>query len=445
MNDIQRRLAAVSDSRGRIVSIFLGAVLLPSIALSVLSFNAVPKHAENLKISLLRQAEQLLYYTEQDLERAARARALKAARAVGPDLLLEGRASRIHDALQAAGLADMEFDSLRLEAWSSARVGPPGPSRRDDMRALSEALGGFERPLSREEEQEEDAVPLTTPGGEELGVVRFRFAHHYAHEVLVRDYFERQFMNPQHAWVIRVSEPAGGVVYENAPTKSSEDFEVTRFLSAPSFEGVKLELRYRDRSIEQEVRRLALAKTALIGFIDVMLLAGLALVFANVRRELRLSRHEERLRGERQPRAEDAARPHPPLRGDARARPRAERREGPAVPPHHQQGEPPPHPAHQQHPRLLEDRGGAEGVPLRPRRRGRGGAGRRRGVPLPDRAAGLRARGGRARRPARAADRPGGALAGAHQPRQQRDQVQPGREEDRDPRPPRGRARCACR
>jgi signal transduction histidine kinase len=290
MNDIQRRLAAVSDSRGRIVSIFLGAVLLPSIALSVLSFNAVPKHAENLKISLLRQAEQLLYYTEQDLERAARARALKAARAVGPDLLLEGRASRIHDALQAAGLGDMEFDSLRLEAWSSARVGPPGPSRRDDMRALSEALGGFERPLSREEEQEEDAVPLTTPGGEELGVVRFRFAHHYAHEVLVRDYFERQFMNPQHAWVIRVSEPAGGVVYENAPTKSSEDFEVTRFLSAPSFEGVKLELRYRDRSIEQEVRRLALAKTALIGFIDVMLLAGLALVFANVRRELRLSR-----------------------------------------------------------------------------------------------------------------------------------------------------------
>ena len=106
----------------------------------------------------------------------------------------------------------------------------------------------------------------------------------------MRDYFERQFVNPQRAWVIRVSEPEGGVVYENAATKSSENFEVTRFLSAPSFEGVKLELRYRDRSIEQEVRRLALAKTALIGFIDVMLLAGLWLVFANVRRELRLSR-----------------------------------------------------------------------------------------------------------------------------------------------------------
>jgi signal transduction histidine kinase len=290
MKDIQRRLAAVSDSRSRIVSIFLGAVLLPSIALSVLSFNAVPKHAENLKISLLRQAEQVLYFTEQDLERAARARALRAARAVGPDLLLEGRPSAIREALQKAGLGDMEFESLRLEAWSSARLGSPGAGRHDDMKALREALGGFERPEGREEDRGEDAVPLTTPSGEELGVVRFRFRHRYAREVLVREYFEREFENPQRAWVIRVSEPDGGVVYETAPTKSTEDFEVSRFLSAPSFEGVKLELRYRDRSIEQEVRRLALAKTALIGFIDLMLLAGLALVFANVRRELRLSR-----------------------------------------------------------------------------------------------------------------------------------------------------------
>ena len=90
--------------------------------------------------------------------------------------------------------------------------------------------------------------------------------------------------------MIRVSEPDGRVLYENAPTRSSENFEVKRVMSSPSFEGVKLELRYRDRSIEQEVRRLALAKTVLIGFIDVMLLAGLGLVFANVRRELRLSR-----------------------------------------------------------------------------------------------------------------------------------------------------------
>src|SRR5512134_140623 len=122
MTDIQKRLAGVSDSRGRIVWIFVGAVLLPSIALSVLSFNAVPKQAENLKISLLKQAQQLLYYAEQDLEEATRKRALDAARAVGPERLLEGRRPQIEAALAEAGMADVRFESLRLEAWSKTRA-----------------------------------------------------------------------------------------------------------------------------------------------------------------------------------------------------------------------------------------------------------------------------------------------------------------------------------
>src|SRR4029450_6666658 len=90
MADITKRLAA-PDSRGRIVSIFVGAGLLPSVALSVVSCNAVPKQAENLKLSLLRQAEQLLYYVEEDLEQATRKKALEAARAVDTEVLLEGR------------------------------------------------------------------------------------------------------------------------------------------------------------------------------------------------------------------------------------------------------------------------------------------------------------------------------------------------------------------
>ena len=49
MTQLQNRLAGVSDSRGKIISIFVGAVLLPSVALSVLSFNAVPKHSEYLR------------------------------------------------------------------------------------------------------------------------------------------------------------------------------------------------------------------------------------------------------------------------------------------------------------------------------------------------------------------------------------------------------------
>jgi len=287
MADIQSRLAAVSDSRGRIVSIFVGAVLLPSIALSVLSFNAIPKHAENLKMSLLRQAEQLLYYVEQDLEKAARKSALRAARAVGPERLLEGRPRQIRAALRDAGLEEMEFDLLRLEAWSAARVGEtPAEPGRAELRALSEALGGYEPGRGSEEE---DSVPLTTQGGEQLGVVRFRFTCDYAHRQLVREFFEKDFVNPERAWVIRVTEPTGETLYESAPTPNGR-FEVGRVMTAPSFEGLRLELRYRDRSIEQEVRRLALAKTALIGFIDVMLLAGFVLVWTNVRRELKLSR-----------------------------------------------------------------------------------------------------------------------------------------------------------
>ena len=289
MADITKRLAA-PDSRGRIVSIFVGAVLLPSIALSVVSFNAVPKQAENLKLSLLRQAEQLLYYVEEDLEQATRKKALEAARAVDTEVLLEGRTETVRRALAEAGLAQIGFDSLRLEAWSRTGSGPASDRKSAEMAALSAALSGRpSRPQPRDE-GEEDAVPLTTAGGEELGVVRFRFSCDYAHRQIVQEFFETGFANPGGAWVIRVSEPTGELLYENASTKSGERFEVERVMAAPSFEGVRLQLRYRDRSIEEEVRRLAIAKTSLIGFIDLMLLAGLGLVWSNVRRELRLSR-----------------------------------------------------------------------------------------------------------------------------------------------------------
>ena len=287
MSDIEKRLAAPSDSRGRVVSIFVGAVLLPSIALSVLSFNAVPKHAENLKITLKRQADKMLYYVEQDLETAARARALEAARVVGPERLLEGRPKVVQAALRDGGLDEMKFVSLRLEAWSPVREEKGwAESGGDDVRALREALQGLDMPGMGEGE---DSVPLKTHAGKKLGMVRFRFSCDYVHRQLVHEFFKKEFINPDDAWVIRVTEPGGELLYENTPTPDGH-FEVKRVMSAPSFEGVKLLLRYRDRSIEEEVRRLALTKTALIGFIDVMLLAGLFLVYANVRRELHLSR-----------------------------------------------------------------------------------------------------------------------------------------------------------
>jgi signal transduction histidine kinase len=288
MADIESRLAGPADSRARIVSIFVGAVLLPSVALSILSFRAVPKQAESLKLSLKRGADQVLAKVEQDLETAARAQALKAARAVGADLLLDGRPRAIRAALKRAGLGDMHFDSLRLEAWS------PAPEEGaalggDDVARLRDALRGMDLRVGREEREEEDAVPLTSPSGEQLGVVRFRFSSQYVQKQLMPQFFEHELVNRDDTLVIRVSQPDGDVVFETAPTPDDR-FEVRRTMTAPSFEGLKLSLRFRDRSIEQEVRRQALVKTGLIGFIDLMLGAGLYLVFANVRRELRLSR-----------------------------------------------------------------------------------------------------------------------------------------------------------
>src|SRR5512142_1960222 len=133
MTRLQNRLAGVSDSRGRIIAIFVGAVLLPSVALSVMSFNAVPKHRAYLKMSLLQQADQLLGYVEDNLEVATRKKALQAARAVGPERLLEGRPAEIRAALQAAGMGDVQFDTFRLEAWSSSRVAGVSPQRGKDI------------------------------------------------------------------------------------------------------------------------------------------------------------------------------------------------------------------------------------------------------------------------------------------------------------------------
>ncbi len=288
MSELERRLAAPTDPRGRLISIFVGAVLLPSVALSVLSFHSVPKSAENLRMVLLKRSEKVLYYLEKDLETTARTRALEAARAVGPERLLEGRAEVIKVALDRAGLADTRFDTLRLEAWSPVtglRAALSGPNP-DDVKVLRDALRVFEAPPGPEGE---DSVPLTTADGKELGVLRFQFACSYVHGTLLRDYFENEFVNPDHEWVIRVNEPTGEVLYETRPTPN-DTFERERIMAVPSFRGLKLQLRYRDRSIEEEVRRLALAKTALIGFIDLMLLAGLYLAYTNVRREIHLSR-----------------------------------------------------------------------------------------------------------------------------------------------------------
>jgi signal transduction histidine kinase len=288
MPSVERMVALTSDPRGRVVSIFVGAVLLPSIALSFLSFHAVPQLSEHTKSSLVKNAEKALYYVEKDLETKARAEALAAARAVGPEALVDGRPAVVRAALAKAGLPEDMFDSLRLEGSSPiGKVQAALSGNHDDLRDLREALKGFEPGPGPE-----DSVPLGSRDGHQAGIVRFRFACGYVHQALLREYFENDFkdLDPERSFVIRVVEPPDWrAIYETAPTPDDR-FEVKRVMQSPSFRSLKLLLRYRGRSIEHEVRRLALVKTGLIVLIDLMLGAGLYLVYANVRRELHLSR-----------------------------------------------------------------------------------------------------------------------------------------------------------
>jgi signal transduction histidine kinase len=282
VSTIRRRLAAPHDPRGRLISIFVGAVLLPSLALSYVSLKFVPRLAEGTRLYEQKRAERILYYFEKDLQQAAQARALEAARAIGTEKLLDARPQEIAESLAAAGIPHEHFESLHLEASSPRRA--PGiwkaPPADDDLRR--EILGDLGQPA----ETEDNAV-WTGPDGQVIGLLRYRYARPFVHHTLVRDYFERTHPDP--GVVFRVMDAAGRVVYETAPTPDGR-FEVSRAMESPSFSGLTIALRYRDRSIEQEVRRWEISTLALITFIDLMLAAGLYLVYSNVRRELTLSR-----------------------------------------------------------------------------------------------------------------------------------------------------------
>lgn len=279
-------VAAPADPKGRLISIFVGAVLLPSVALSVVSFHAIPKQAEYQRIQMRKNAEKILWYVEEDLERTARAWALEAARVLGTERLLDGRRDVIRAALQEAGMDGQIFETLRLEASSArARVSAVLSDPERDVEILREALNVADRP----EPTDEDSLFLSGGDSKVVGILRFRYSCGYVHGRLIQSYFERDFSNPDQAMVIRVTEPQGEVVYETAPTPEDR-FEVKRVMASPSFKGLRLYLRYKDRSIEQEVRRWAIAKTVLIGFIDIMLGAGLFLVYSNVGREAHLAK-----------------------------------------------------------------------------------------------------------------------------------------------------------
>jgi signal transduction histidine kinase len=284
------RLVDSSRAKGRVIAIFAGAVILPSVALSVLSVYGVPRQAEAMKITMLKRAEGVLDIAEHELEVLTRRRALEAAREIGLHLLLEGRPEDVRVALEKSGYPGNMFETVRLEAASRlGAVDRADPAKRDEdvLREMLQIMG----PQPGEYDENEDFVELTdsTGDGEIQGVLRFRFSCEYAQGPLLAEYFEDEFVNPGKTWVARVARPWGKVIYETEESPVGE-FEVARAMKTPTFRGLKLYLRSRERSIEEEIEEWKVAKIGMVVVIDLMLGAGLLLVYSNVRREIRLSR-----------------------------------------------------------------------------------------------------------------------------------------------------------
>jgi signal transduction histidine kinase len=91
-------------------------------------------------------------------------------------------------------------------------------------------------------------------------------------------------------WAVQVVDAEGAVIYESEPTPDGR-FDVEHPLTnAGSLKGGRILMRPRDHSVERDARRFKWSTLALIGLIDLMLVGGLLLVHANVRRQMGLAR-----------------------------------------------------------------------------------------------------------------------------------------------------------
>src|SRR5262249_2899047 len=155
--------------------------------------------------------------------------ALEAARIVGPERLLDGRREVIQAALLNAGIPPDTFDALRLEGSSPLSKLSIVLNRTREVDTLREALNVMNLPAAPDGLE---SLPLAGEDSKMAGVLRYRYSCAYIHRTLIREYFEREWANPDQTIVVRVSEPVGEVVYENAPTSPETAFEVKRVMTS---------------------------------------------------------------------------------------------------------------------------------------------------------------------------------------------------------------------
>ena len=161
-------LGARDDGKGRLISIFVGAVLLPSLALSYVSIEFVPELAKAKQGDKFKQAERTLYYIEKDLASAAQAKALEAAQAVGCGAAAR-RPGGSDRRPRSRGRARLGTCSTRC-SWKASSPAAGGRRRRaarPGPETPREVLPRWSRrPSAR---ASEDAVPWVDPDGQGLG------------------------------------------------------------------------------------------------------------------------------------------------------------------------------------------------------------------------------------------------------------------------------------
>ena len=237
MSDAARKDYTQDDPKHRLISIFVGAVLLPSLALSYVAIDFVQRLATARKDIAVKRAEDKLYYIEKQLSSTAQTRAKEAARVVGIERLVDGRAEVIRGALMEAGMPELIFESLHLEGPASRLI------VKHRVEKASKGNGELPRELltaleSLDATEGEDTVAWTGEDGRTVGTLRFKFACGYVHGQLIRDYFETDFGNPEQSLIVRVSEPDGSIIYESAATPDGK-FEVTRADGDPVVQGAE--------------------------------------------------------------------------------------------------------------------------------------------------------------------------------------------------------------
>ena len=222
-------------------------------------------------------------------------------------------------------MSEVIFESLHLEGPASradrqaqGREGPRG-QRRDASRAAhghrvagrhgGRGLGALDR-----------------RGRPHLGTLRFKFACGYVHGQLIREYFENEFGNPEQA--LRGARLGAGRARSSTRTRPprTASSRCKRQMESALVQGpqaLPALSRHVDRAGRQQVEDLDAVPDRLH-----RPHAGRGPLPRLQQRAARAAplAAQERLRGQRQPRAEDAAGAHPPLRRDAGAGARARAR-----------------------------------------------------------------------------------------------------------------------